>query len=490
MIPPSFRFGNFTFLLIWDRMGAMQPTTGYQEALAYIYSLTDYEQQGFAAYAAENYDLDRVRHLLALLGEPQRSFGSVHIAGSKGKGSTAAMAESMLRAAGYRTGLFTSPHLHTFRERIRLDGDLISEGEVVHLVQQVRPLADQISGITTFEVMTAMALAWFAQNEADWVVLEVGLGGRLDATNVVLPAVAVITPISLDHMAILGETLARIAGEKAGIVKPGVPVVSAPQPAEALQVIEDTCARREAPLTLVGRDWIWERLEPEPGAGAASLEGQRFRMRARGPGQVDPGLDPGGQWLDSLWIPLLGEFQLVNATTAVAALHQVPSLQEQLSEAIIRAGLRSVYWPGRFEILGKRPLVVVDSAHNGDSAKRLMAALRSYLRFERLTVVLGASADHVTSELLTAFLGGADRAIVTRSRHPRAAQPGWIRDRAAALGFTLETSEDVPRALASALSRAEAADLVLCTGSVFVAAEARAAWLARQGLPLPLADPA
>ena len=469
-------------------MGAMQSTRGYQEALAYIYSLTDYEQQGFAAYAAENYDLERVRHLLRLLGEPQRSFGSVHIAGSKGKGSTAAMAESILRAAGLRAGLYTSPHLHTFRERIRLDGDLISEAEVVQLVRQVRPLAGQIPGITTFEVMTAMALAWFAQNGADWAVLEVGLGGRLDATNVVLPAVAVITPISLDHMAILGDTLAQIAAEKAGIVKPGVPVVSAPQPAEALQIIEATCARQEAPLTLVGRDWIWERLEPEPGAG--SLGGQRFRMQAPGPGQTAPGLDPGGQWLDSLWIPLLGEFQLVNATTAVAALRQIAPLQERLSAGIIREGLRSVYWPGRFEILGRQPLVVVDSAHNGDSAKKLMAALRTYLRFERLIIVLGASADHVTSELLTAFLSGADRAIATRSRHPRAAQPGWIQDRAAALGFALETSEDVPQALVTALDGAGVADLIVCTGSVFVAAEARAAWFARQGLPVPLVDPA
>jgi dihydrofolate synthase/folylpolyglutamate synthase len=470
----------------------MQPTTGYQEALAYIYSLTDYEKQGFAAYAAENYDLGRVRDLLGLLDEPQRSFDSVHIAGSKGKGSTAAMADSILRAAGYRTGLYTSPHLHTFRERIRLDGDMISEAEVVRLVQQVRPLADRIAGITTFEVMTAMALAWFAQNEADWVVLEVGLGGRLDATNVVVPAVAVITPISLDHMAILGDTLALIAAEKAGIVKPGVPVVSAPQPAEALQVIEDTCARRGAPLILVGRDWIWERLNLTPGAGSASLEGQWLRIgqavQKLGPG--DPPREPDVQWLEPLWIPLLGEFQLVNATTAVAALRQIPHLQESLSAAAIQEGLRSVHWPGRVEILGQQPLVVVDSAHNGDSARKLMAALRTYLSFERLIIVLGASADHVTSDLLAAFLAGADRAIVTRARHPRAAQPGWIQDRAASLGFELEMSEDVPQALAMALDGAGVGDLVLCTGSVFVAAEARAAWLGRQGMPLSVVDPA
>lgn len=473
----------------------MEPTTGYRDALDYLYSLTDYEKQGFAAYAAENYDLGRVRDLLGLLGDPQRTFDSVHVAGSKGKGSTAAMADSMLRAAGYRTGLYTSPHLHTFRERMSLDGNMISEAEVVSLVQKVRPLADQIAGITTFEVMTAMALSWFAQNEAEWVVLEVGLGGRLDATNVVLPAVTVITPISLDHMAILGDTLALIAAEKAGIVKPGVPLVSAPQPAEALQVIEDTCVRQGAPLTLVGRDWVWERLDPAAGAGPVSLDaldGQWLRIGKAGqdPGPDGPQRDPDAQWVEPLWIPLLGEFQLVNATTAVAALRQIPKLQESLSAAAIRGGLRSVHWPGRLEILARQPLVVVDSAHNGDSARKLMAALRTHFAYERLIVILGASADHVTPELLTAFLASADRGIATRARHPRAAQQGWIQDQAAALGFQLETSEDVPHALGMALDGAGTADLVLCTGSVFVAAESRAAWFDRQGLPPPVVDPA
>ncbi len=317
----------------------------------------------------------------------------------------------------------------------------------------------------------------FPFNLPQWVVLEVGLGGRLDATNVVTPAVAVITPISLDHVAILGNTLAQIAAEKAGIVKPGVPVVSAPQPPEALQVIEDTCRRQEAPLTLVGRDWTWERLGPWPGAGRQPLEGQPFRICA------------GGQALDDLWIPLLGEYQLDNATTAVAALRQIPETREQLSEAAIREGLRSVKWPARLEVLARQPLVVVDCAHNGDSAQKLMAALHSHFRFGRLIVVLGASADHATPELLRAILAGADRAIATRSRHPRAARPDWLKGRAATLGFDLETSEDVAQALGMALEGAEAEDLVLCTGSVFVAAEARAAWFDRQGLPVPLVDP-
>jgi dihydrofolate synthase/folylpolyglutamate synthase len=443
----------------------------YADALAYLLSFTDYEKHGLAVYAPEFYDLERERRLLALLGEPDRSFHVVHVAGTKGKGSTAAMIESMLRAAGFCTGLYTSPHLHTFRERIQVCGELIPEAEVVRLVGEMQPLVAQVSGITTFEVMTALAFAWFAEQKVEWAVVEVGLGGRLDATNVVNPAVAVLTSISYDHMAILGDTLAQIAMEKAGIVKPGVPVVSAPQPDEALAVIEQTCRRQGAPLTLVGRDWTWQ-------ARAADLDGQSFTILH------------GDREIPNLWLPLLGEHQLVNATTAVAALSLLPVTQSRLSQGDIREGLRTVYWPGRLEILGRAPLVIVDSAHNGDSAQKLMAALRACCRFHRLIVVLGASADHVTPELLEVLLTPADRAIATRSRHPRAADPAWLQARAGELGFRLEVSETVALALAMALDGAGPDDLICCTGSVFVAAEARMAWLAEKGMALPPSDPA
>ncbi len=439
----------------------------YRDALTYIYSLTDYEKRGFAAYAPQFYNLDRVRHLLALLGNPHQAFQAIHIAGTKGKGSTAAMAEAVLRAAGYRTGLYTSPHLHTFRERIQVGGELIPEADVVRLVREVQPLVAQVADITTFEVMTALAFAWFAEQKVEWAVVEVGLGGRLDATNVVTPAVAVITSLSYDHTAILGDTLAQIAGEKAGIIKPGVPVVSAPQADEALAVLEDVCRRQGAPLTLVGRDWVWQ-------AGPADLEGQ---VLAIGHGQE--------RW-EGLWLPLLGEYQLVNATTAVAALAESGAT---VSAAAIRAGLRAVHWPGRLEILNRAPLLVADSAHNGDSAQKLRAALRALFGPRRLTVVLGASADHATPDLLTALLSGADRAIATRSRHPRAADPAWLRARAAEAGFDLEVSDRVAQALEMALAGAGRDDLICCTGSVFIAAEARAAWFARQRLPLPPGDP-
>jgi dihydrofolate synthase/folylpolyglutamate synthase len=443
----------------------------YRDALSYIYGFTDYEKQGFAAYAPEFYDLGRVRCLLALLGEPQRSFQAVHIAGTKGKGSTAAMIESVLRAAGYRTGLYTSPHLHTFRERIQVGGELIPEADVARLIESMQPLVAQVPDITTFEIMTGLAFTWFAAQGVAWAVVEVGLGGRLDATNVVVPAVAVITSISYDHMVILGDTLTQIAAEKAGIVKPGVPVVSAPQSDEALVVVEVVCGEQGAPLTLVGRDWSWE-------LGAANLDGQTFSIHH------------GQEAVTGLWLPLLGEHQVVNATTAVAALSLLAESGVNLSEAAIRDGLRAVYWPARLEILGRAPLVVADSAHNGDSAGKLMAALRDLDAWQRLTVVLGGSKDHITPEVMTTLLSGAHRAIATHSRHPRAADPAWLQTRAAEMGFSMEVSETVAQALDLALAEAGPEDLVCCTGSVFVAAEARAAWFARQGMVPPPSDPA
>jgi dihydrofolate synthase/folylpolyglutamate synthase len=443
----------------------------YRDALVYIYSFTDYEKRGFAVYAPEFYNLERVYRLLALLGDPQRAFQSVHIAGSKGKGSTAAMIESVLRAAGHRTGLYTSPHLHTFRERIQVGGQLIPEANVARLVEKVRPLVSRVEDITTFEVITALAFAWFAEQGVEWAVLEVGLGGRLDATNVVIPAIAVITSISLDHTAILGDTLAEIAAEKAGIIKPGVPVVSAPQTDEARAVIENACVQHGAPLTLVGRHWAWK-------AGHADLSGQSFTI-AHGPESI------GG-----LWIPLLGAHQLQNATTAVATLAQLQEAGVAIPQTAIQEGLRTVRWPGRLEFLGRSPLVVVDSAHNGDSARKLMAALTTYSDFQRLIVILGVSVDHATPELMTALLGNADRAIATQAQHPRAADPAWLRAQGAELGFDLEVSETIPQALDLALKDASPEDLVCGTGSVFVAAEVRAAWFDRQGMVVPPTDPA
>lgn len=448
----------------------MKLKASYRDILWYMYGFTDYERKGLAAYAPENYNLDRVRQLLSLLDNPQHRFQAVHIAGTKGKGSTAAMIESVLRAAGYRTGLYTSPHLHSFRERIQVNGELIPEADVVRLIQAMRPLLDQIPEITTFEVMTGLAFAWFAEQGVDWATVEVGLGGRLDATNVLTPALAVITSISLDHTGILGETRAEIAAEKAGIIKPGVPVVSTLQSEDALAVIEATSLLNSAPLTLVGRDWSCE-------IGEIDLGGQSFSIYRK--------FDSIGEF----HIPLLGAYQAVNATTAVAALFLLVEQGLDLPVEAIREGLATVRWPGRLEVLGHEPLVMVDCAHNADSARKLTTALQAIMDYDRLIIVIGASADHVTPGLLRALVSGADRAIITAARHPKAATPAWIQEQAADLGLETEVCPTVPEALDLALEYAGPRDLVCCTGSVFVAAEARSAWFTLQGMDLPPSDP-
>ncbi len=333
----------------------------YVEALKYIQGFTDFEVSQDPVQAATRFNLQRLARLCELAGTPQSRFKSLHVAGTKGKGSTAAMLDSILRAAGYRTGLFTSPHLHDFRERIRVNGALIGEQEMADAVARLQPLVDELhrrhpelGRLTTFEMITALAFVHFAERNVDFAVLETGLGGRLDATNVVEPLVAVITSISYDHTQVLGNTLEQIATEKAGIIKPGASVVCAPQEDEALAVVEATCRKRGARLALVGRDWTWE--------------GANSSFQVAGPlGAYAP-----------LSIPLLGIHQLVNATTAVAAIDALRWRGIEVAPEYIREGLENVCWPGRLEVLARQPLVVVDGAHNADSA-----------RISTLTAILG-----------------------------------------------------------------------------------------------------
>jgi dihydrofolate synthase/folylpolyglutamate synthase len=442
----------------------------YAQALAYLYSLTDYETKTAYLYSPDRFDLGRVEQLLAPLGSPHRRFRAVHIAGTKGKGSTAAIVESILRHAGYRTGLYTSPHLHTFRERIQAGGALIPEADVARWVQRLQHIAHGIEGLTTFELMTALAFGWFAEQRVDWAVVEVGMGGRLDATNVLLPQVSVITSISLDHTVILGSTVAQIAAEKAGIIKPGVPVVCAPQAPEALAVIRETCQQQGSPLTQVGRDWTWEE-------GGCTLEGQSFSVQATLPRSVE-----------NLWLPLLGPHQLVNTTTALAALGTL-NPQVRISDQALRDGLQQVTWPGRMQILGQEPLVMTDSAHNPDSAQKLRTAVEQCLTFRRLFLVVGMSAEKDWTGVLQTLVPIAHQAYAVRSLHPRAAAAEALAQAARALGLPLEPVGSVGNGLAKALTQAAPEDLVLLTGSVFVAANAEAAWRARKGLPALPFDP-
>jgi dihydrofolate synthase / folylpolyglutamate synthase len=456
----------------------------YQDALTYIFSYVNYEKVPRYNYSAVTFDLSRMESLLERLGRPQDHFRSVHIAGTKGKGSTAATVEAVLRAAGNRTGLYTSPHLHTFRERIRLGGELISKHCLVDLVDRCRTVIETTPGITAFEVMTALAFLFFAENNVDWAVLEVGLGGRLDATNVVHPAVCGITSLSYDHVELLGHTLSLIAWEKAGIIKAGVPVVSAPQMSEAMGVIHRVCADTGARLVTVGEDWTWEAL-------GENLTGQTLTVCRTGDGLTYP----------ELHINLLGRHQLVNATTGVALLQELADQGVSIGEDALRSGMSSAKWPGRFEVLQTHPAVVLDSAHNADSAAKLLATLNEVFpqpTYGRLAIVFGASSDKDIEGMLRTFLTAdgretdrtADKVIVTKSAHPRAVDPAHLADQVRSNCATCPISvhDDIDGALTEALAWAKPQDVICVTGSIFVVARARQEWAARHPEAFPPSD--
>ncbi|OIO90415.1 MAG: hypothetical protein AUK03_13015 [Anaerolineae bacterium CG2_30_64_16] len=456
----------------------------YQDALDTIFEYVNYEKQMRYPYNAVAFNLDRLKELLDRLGNPQDRFQCVHIAGTKGKGSTSAMVESVLRTAGYRTGLYTSPHLHTWRERIRVDGALMAKRDLVALLDRHRSAIAATPGITAFEIMTALAFSYFAQQEVEWTILEVGLGGRLDATNVVHPAACGITSLSYDHVELLGHTLSLIAWEKAGIIKAGVPVVSAPQEPEAMGVIQRVCADTGARLVTVGQDWQWEQ-------DGMDLTGQSLAVR--GPG--------GKPTLPNLRIPLLGRHQLVNATTAVAILAELNAQGVRIEEEAVRAGLAATHWPGRLEVLQTRPILVADSAHNANSALKLRAALAEW--FPRpprreLALIFGASADKDIDGMLEIFLTPdpdngykpADKVIVTKSGHPRSADPVQLADQVRAISATCPISVHytVDSSLTEALAWAGPDDLICVTGSIFVVAQARRAWANRHPETFPPDD--
>jgi dihydrofolate synthase/folylpolyglutamate synthase len=468
-----------------------------QKALDYIYSFTDYGKLSGYSYDADRFDLKRVEDLLELVGAhsgrgaPHHNLRAIHVAGTKGKGSTSAMIASILRQAGYRTGLYTSPHLHSFRERMQIDGELISPQQIVAGVDLLRTVAPQVPQITTFELITALAFDYFDREGCDLVVLEVGMGGRLDATNVILPLVSVITPISYDHQMYLGNTLAAIAAEKAGIIKPGVPVVSAPQPAEALQVIERIAHERGSRLTLVGRDWHWRNIH-------STLEGQQF--------EAWPDANHTQVGTRSLpvratyHLPLLGRHQQVNATTALATIAQLceaapkaddPAASKtdlDIPNAAIYAGLESTQWPGRLEVLGRHPWVIVDGAHNANSMQKLRTFIDEMFPHRQVILIFGASADKDIDGMLDTILPVTQHVLVTQADHPRAATPESLAERIAHRhGSARGVQVHAPRAdlrssdqvLDEALRLAGQDDLVCVTGSLFVVAALRAAWFER-----------
>ena len=433
----------------------------YDQALRRVMGLADFERSTHSP-GHSSFHLERIRMMLELLGDPHLGIPTVHVAGTKGKGSTAAMVASILEAEGYTVGLYTSPHLHSAVERIRVGLKPIGKPEFAALVEQTWPSVRSVSkdggfgDVSTFEMLTAMAFVHYQNIGADAQVIEVGLGGRLDCTNVVIPRVSVITSISLDHVATLGDSIRQIAGEKAGIIKEGVPVVVSPQPPEAMAVFREVAGRRGAAVVEVGTDVSW-RNGHHPGG---RMDGQDFLVE---------GLL--GEY--ELTIPLLGPYQLENASTALAAIELLSADGLPVSVASIVGGFRAVDWPARLEVLSNAdPLVVVDGAHNQYSMKRLIEALRHHAKWQRAIVMFGALTGHNAKRMLDELAAVSPSVIATQSRHPRSMSSDGIAAAAIESGLeVIHETADVGAATRRALEAAGDGDMVLGTGSLSVAAE-------------------
>lgn len=455
----------------------------FQQALDYLYSFINFEHQRLDRYTASKLDPSRPQRLIEFLGSPHKQFPAIHIAGTKGKGSVAAMCAASLQAAGLKVGLYTSPHMQEFRERIRVllpavhdsresgnqvtaDDGRISETTFVTLMEQVKTAVPHFPEVTWFEILTAIAFLHFAQEQVDVAVVEVGLGGRLDATNILTPLVSVITSLSLDHTQLLGDTVAEIATEKGGIIKPGVPVVTSAQPAEAMERLLAIAAERESPISVIGRNWLYEgRLDPHSGK-------QTLIIRQ----SPDHAFIPDDATFS---LALSGEHQLENATVALAALTAIRSHFPGLDLRAVQTGLATVAWPGRLQTLFEGeglPTILVDSAHNVDSAIKLRQALSHQYLYENLWLVFGATVDKDIPGMLAQLLPIARMTIVTASTHPRAAGVDDLARLAADLGYDTMTAPNVAAAVSSAWLLAGSYDLICVTGSIFVVGDLLNQW--------------
>ncbi len=395
--------------------------------------------------------LERITELMRLLGDPQDSLKFIHVAGTNGKGSTSAMIESMARAAGYRTGFYTSPHLFRMSERIKVDGVEVTDDELCALAEETKAAVDKMADKPTeFERITAMGFLYFKKRNCDIVVLEVGLGGRMDATNIIpAPEAAVIMNIALEHTNILGDTVEKIAFEKGGVIKAGTSVALYRQSEAAERVIEELCAERGAKLCRAQGVTLRER----------SLDGQVF--------------DCGGR--AALKLPLLGSHQLGNAATALAAIDALREKGWKISEEAVRDGLARTVWPARLEVLHRLPAVLLDGAHNPDGVTALNNALLELFGEEKLTLVMGVMADKDYVEMLEIVAPRAKRVIATAPDYYRALDPASL---AAALDAKLSVpvidGGSVENALRLALDTAEENEAICVFGSLYQAGEVRA----------------
>jgi dihydrofolate synthase/folylpolyglutamate synthase len=397
--------------------------------------------------------LDTIRRLLRTLGSPEQRFRTIHVAGTNGKGSVASALATILQYSGFKTGLFTSPHLIRFNERIRVNGMEISDREVVagyRAVKAAYPAGGREP--TFFEVNAAMALAEFARREVDWAVVETGMGGRLDATNVLEPALSIITNISVEHKAYLGGTVAKIAAEKAGIVKPGVPVITGVRQKTALQEIEKAASRCRSPVYLLGRDFS-------------------FRRNRRKAIFTYKGID---STLTGLRTGLAGAFQTVNAALACAASETLRRQGVSIPDDVIYRGLAENRWPGRLEKVSDRPLMILDGAHNLAAARALAGYLATELTGRRITLVCGVLDDKPYEDILADLCPKVSRVILTRAKIDRALPTEVLEPIARRFVSDVKQMDDVAEAVAHARETTRQEDVIVVAGSLYVVGEAKA----------------
>ena len=443
------------------------PVHSYAKALRFLASLNDFERLRIVRYNSQNFDLERMRTLLKRLGNPQDQFKSVHVAGTKGKGSTCAMIASMLQACGYRVGLYTSPHLVDVRERIQVDGQMVSQAEFARLVKQAEPIVERIKPRPTyFDVLTAVAFKHFADEGVEVAVIETGLGGRLDSTNVIKPEVTAITSISKDHMAQLGHTVAKIAEEKGGIFKPGVPAISVQQDPEADVVLKRVAEKAGTTLDVTGQT-----IEFSYRFESSRMQGPHNRVCLSTPNSK----------FEHLAVPLLGEHQAINCGLALSVIDRLKSRGfSNINDTKAMEGLAKTALPGRMEMLSQTPRVVADGAHNAASLDAMLRAIGQHIPYDSMVIIFGCCADKDVPGMLERIAAGADKVIFTRVNNIRSSDPNEL---AAVYTEQYGKMAQVAPTLEDALSIANRAvtkeDLICISGSFYLVGEAKKLFAAK-----------
>lgn len=439
------------------------PFRTYNKAMGYLFSKTDYERQRVLRYNVTTFDLGRMERLLKSLGNPHKKIETVHIAGTKGKGSTATMLARMIEANDYTVGLYTSPHVTTLHERIAINGKMISEKAMLGLVNRMHSTIEKMSkkddSPTFFEIMTALAFMYFVDKEVDLAVIETGLGGRLDSTNVVKPALVGITSISLDHQNVLGETIDKIAKEKAGIIKQGVPVITVQQDPAAMRMIKHHATTVNAPLSVTGKDIDFS---------------YRFESsREHGPHTRICITTPTSKF-EHLRVPLPGEHQAINCGLALAMLDNLKNQGYKIDDEKSMLGLKDVNMIGRMEIISNDPRMLVDTAHNAASIKALIQAIGQHVPYDSMVVIFGCNKDKDIRGMLEQLQYGADKVIFTRSNSPKAVFPQDLSDMYTEIcGKMCQTAMSIREAVRIAKNAVSKEDLVCITGSFYLVGQAK-----------------